>query len=298
MIVAPLLALALVLAQPSAPTTRIQSGAPAAVGVTTEVPPAPAVLRRVAVIGASVSAGFGLTGPDGAPVDLAGVLARVLRVAPESVAGNGSLTFFVDPDGAGAGRVEKLLADPPTLVLALDFLFWFGYGTQLEDEEHVARLERGLALLDRLPCEIVVGDLPDMASALESDAPMLMASQVPARTALRAMNARLAAWAAERPRVHVVPLASFVARMFAGDLVELRGNRWEDATERVLQRDLLHPTLEGTLGVVLLAMDALEVAREDVTAEMFRWDVAELVRELSPPEPAESGADHDLEPVR
>ena len=276
---APLLVLAPLLIAPAPLTAQ----APARQTLGLEAPAelrAPAVLQRIAVIGASMSAGFGLVGPADKPLGFDAVLAKALLVTPVDVVNRASLMFFMDPEQSGRSCVDKLLAEPPSLVVGLDFLFWYAYGKQLGEAEHLARLDLGLAQLDRFQCPILVGDLPDMSHALEAERPMLMASQVPDAAALKAMNAHLAAWARERPRVTVVPLAGFTARMLSGDAIELRGNRWEDATERVLQPDLLHPSLAGTIGVALLALDALDRAREDVTAEMVRWDAASLEKEL------------------
>jgi len=242
---------------------------------------APAVLRDVAVIGASLSAGFGLKGASGEPLDFAEVLGAALAVEPVELTGRGALMFFLDPAARGEKAVAELAAEPPSLVVAIDFLFWFGYGERAEVDTHLARFEAGLALLDRLPCPILVGDLPDMSHAPEADAPMLMETQVPTLEALAAMNARLAEWASERPRVRVVPLASFTARMLSGERIDLRGNTWEDATDVVLQADLLHPSLEGTVGAALLVLDELERWRADVPPEMIRWDAGRLVTELA-----------------
>jgi hypothetical protein len=280
---APLLALAPLLLAPaplSAPLAFAGAVSQAPATVAPAEPRAPAVLQRIAVIGASMSAGYGLVGAGDKPLGLDAILARALAVTPVEVANRAALMFFLDPEKGGAKVVDKLLEEPPSLVVGLDFLFWYAYGAQLGEAEHLARFDLGLAQLDRLECPILVADLPDMSHAVESDVPMLRASQVPAAAALKAMNARLAAWAKERPRVSVVPLADFTARMLSGEKLELRGNRWEDATERVLQPDLLHPSLAGTIGVVLLALDTLDRARADVTPEMVRWDAALLEKEL------------------
>jgi hypothetical protein len=259
-----------------------QAGAPAAKQAPHEVvAEAPSILREIAVIGASLSAGFGLARADGEPLGVRDILAKALCVAPVEIRDSASAMFFLDPVRGGAKAVEKLLAQPPTLVVGLDFLFWFAYGAKQTEAQHLARLDQGLALLDRFQCPILVGDLPDVSYALEADIPMLRESQVPTPPVLKALNQRLAEWAKPRPRVVVFPLAEFSARMMSGQKVELRGNTWEDATDRLLQPDLLHPTLEGTIGVVELALDALVRARTGVTSEMVRWDVAALTEELA-----------------
>ncbi|MEM7308395.1 MAG: hypothetical protein AAF682_17070 [Planctomycetota bacterium] len=250
-------------------------------------PPAtPDVLKKVAVVGASVSAGFGLEREAERSLDLAQVLGAVTRVETTPARSEASNFLFLDPKGSGTEMVDKIVAEEPTLLVATDFLFWFGYGSMNTEKGRLARFEAGLALLDRFPCPIVVGDLPNMSPSLESEAPMLGASQIPDEAVLAKLNARLAAWAAERSRVHVMPLANFVYRVFEGERVELRGNVWEDDIDALMQIDLLHPTLEGTLGMTLLAMDTLVRGHEDVTAEMFRWDISAVREELLPKEDA------------
>jgi hypothetical protein len=251
-------------------------------------PPAtPEVLKRPAVIGASMSAGFGLQREAKRPLDLADVLGEVLLVATEHPLDGASSGLFLDPERISREKVDELLAEEPTVLFGVDFLFWFAYGRKTTEEQHLARFERGLALLDRFPCPLVLGDLPDMSIALDAPVKMISASQVPEKAILARLNARLAEWAAERPRVCLVPLSSFVARVVAGERLELRGNTWEDAVDRLLLRDHLHPTLEGTVGVALLALDALDRARADVTPEMIAWDVQAAVAHLVPaPAPA------------
>ncbi len=255
-----------------------------------QVPATPAVLAHPAVIGASMSAGFGLQREAGRPMDLAAVIEELLVVKTEQPVDKASQWLFTNPEKLAEEQVEQVAGQEPSVLFALDFLFWFAYGARTTEERHLERFERGLSLLDRFPCPIVVGDLPDMSLAVDAPVKMLSAEQVPEPAVLERLNARLRAWAAERPRVCVVPLADFVRRMVKGERLELRGNVWEQATDRVLQADHLHPRLEGTVGVALLTLDALDRAREDVTPEMVRWSSADALKALRPaPEPAPAG---------
>jgi hypothetical protein len=251
-------------------------------------PPAtPAVLMRPAVIGASVSSGFGLEREAKRSLDLSDVLEELLLVKTEEPLDVASQWVFMDPENTAKEKAGELLAEEPSVLFGLDFLFWFAYGTRTTEELHLARFERGLALLDQFPCPMVIGDLPDMRRALDAPVKMISPEQVPEPAILARLNARLAAWAAERPRVCVVPLASFVDRVVKGERLELHGNVWEHAADRLLQVDHLHPTLEGTVGLALLALDALDRAREDVTPEMIRWDARVALADLAPaPAPA------------
>ena len=81
--------------------------------------PSARLFDRVAVLGASVSAG--LAAPPVAASIKAGLPAdaAVLDVA--------SVLFFQDPFANGRAQVDAALAHRPTVVVALDFLFWFAY---------------------------------------------------------------------------------------------------------------------------------------------------------------------------
>jgi hypothetical protein len=244
--------------------------------------PPPEILAHPAVIGASLSAGFGLQSKENGPLRFVDVIADLVLVTDEKPFDAASPWLFLDPEKKSLRAVEQTLTREPSLLIGIDFLFWFAYGARTSEELHLERFERGLALLERFPCPILVGDLPDMSGALEAPVKMLTPEQVPDPAVLKVLNARLYAWAKDRPRVTVIPLADFVARTLAGQRVEVRGNVWEEAAERMLQPDRLHPSLEGTVCVALLVLDALERASEDVTPEMILWDAEAALERLRP----------------
>ena len=66
----------------------------------------------------------------------------------------------------------------------------------------------------------------------------------------------------------------FARRATEGELLEVRGNRW-DARDigALLQKDLLHPTVEGTFGLLVLTLDRLVDAQGWLTEDQVRWDV-------------------------
>jgi hypothetical protein len=217
----------------------------------------------------------------GAPTTLGEVLAQALGAAREPVQSETSLGFFLAPLARGERLVAEARKHEPTLVVALDFLFWFGYGQVAQEAQRLERLEQGLALLERFECPLVVGDYPDMTPALRGrgplGAPMLFASQIPAPETRAALNRRLAGWAAERPRVAVVPLAAFLERLRRGEALELRGNRWTSDAE-LFRPDRLHPTLAGSAALVVLALDQLAGREPGLPQDALRWDAAEIAR--------------------
>jgi hypothetical protein len=233
-------------------------------------------LERIAVIGASVSLGFEVLPEHGGEARLDVFLRALLRCRPEAVTLHANAFMFVQLAAVGPRMVREAKATEPTLVVALDFLFWYAYGDRLVEESRLSTFEQGLALLDEFPCPVLIGDVPDMTPALAGESsigPMLLESQVPRPETLQRVNERLRAWAAERPRMIVVPMADFIDRMRAGEPIALRGNHWDaDDVEDFLQPDLLHPTAEGTIALCLLALDRLASAREDVLDSAVLWD--------------------------
>lgn len=216
---------------------------------------------RIAVIGASASAGFGCVirekrddGEWSASFDLAGMLKLACPdeeiVTSDLATGN----FFLAPMRIGAKAVERAVRFDADCVVALDFLFWFLYGVEGPDgklvgkeEDRLAKFERGLAMLEPIEAPILLGDMPDMRAA---QGRMLGSRQVPARGTIDAANARLAEWAASRPNVRIVPLSSMQEDLASGDGLEIAGTRLKPTAEApLLQRDALHPAPLGLAGL-------------------------------------------------
>jgi hypothetical protein len=231
-------------------------------------------LDGAVVIGASVSAGFGclmpvdVTPPD-APKDAERVttmgtvrLTDMLAAAtvdpakkPRSWATG---RFFQDPERFGEETLKKAIEAKPTMVFAVDYLFWHAYGWTLDEGSRTEKFERGLKRLERLGADIpiVVGDLPDMRHATL----MLQPEMVPSRETLGRLNTRLAEWAKGRTNVVIVPLSGFVKSALSGEPVTMAGRTWtQDEVQTWLQGDGLHATPAGTAA---LAVDVLWRMRE------------------------------------
>ena len=241
---------------------------------------------RVAIVGASVSAGFGLSRELEADCDLTPFVRAALVRDHGEIANLGDGMLFLDPVKGAREQLEAATALEPDLLLAGDLAFWFGYGTARDTQARLARLERGLALLEELPCPIVLGDFPDMSPALQGSSPLnlgkpiLRPEQVPSRDELVALNEHLHAWAAEHEHVHVFGMSGFVQRLHDDEVFELRGI--EVAAEEkagLLQSDLLHPTVRGSALFTLLVLDhAVKAGLLDEAH--VRWEL----------EPVEQGA--------
>lgn len=267
-----LLALGLLLV----PSFSARADGPAAVAK------APAPLEKIAVLGASVSAGMGLD-PDADPFAGAESKVRLANVIEASIVGahqppvdESTLMFFTAPEPTAKRTVKDALAAKPTMVVALDYLFWFGYGLG-DDAKRLARLEAGLKTLETFKCPLLLGDFADFNGA--NVHPMMLSPKaIPSAATLEKLNERLAAWAKERANVVVVPVKDVFAKLRADELVEVLGNRFEKgATKKLMQADGLHTTIEGTAALWVVAVDAwLATKPAGVDPTAFELDVAKL----------------------
>jgi hypothetical protein len=229
---------------------------------------APDPIDRIAAIGASASAGFGVfyrtaDDPESAPRGIS--LAKLYRAASGDstvVIDLGTAAFFSNPSGIGTRVVDRTIRARPDLTFAIDYLFWFTYGTIgvesrriRTDEDRMALLEVGLEQLDRIEGPILVGDIPDMSSAAGG---VMMKSQVaPENVRLRA-NERIREWASSRPNVRVFPLADLIERLRSGEAFNIGPHAWTAAEAGTLiLGDRLHPSLDGLIALVIAIDDLL-----------------------------------------
>lgn len=258
------------------------------------------VLDRLVVIGASASAGLAVvvaTSPEHqalAPedtvlgithrhVDLADVLDAVFIDLPAPVLGLGNTRFFMSPHNIGTGQVDTALAADATGVVAIDFLFWFGYGylprgTIDASAQRMAQLERGFKQIERFDVSVYVGNLPDVADAVDAEPfAMLQKGQVPSPESLVALNERIRDWAGQHEHVHLIDLHGHVERVNAGEPLTLGGHTWSAETDLV-QFDELHPSLEGLIAVGEIIAEAIH--RQAPDAEI-QTDPAAVITTLS-----------------
>jgi hypothetical protein len=272
------LALALVITAPSMAQVAPAPASPAAAA-----PATPAKAHRVAVIGASASAGFGCvlreTRDDG-EYALGFRLADMIRLAcPELELVTSDLAsgfFFLAPIKNGAAAAKRAAEFGPDCVLALDFLFWYCYGDDApeggavtDESQRLAKLELGLKELEKFAVPVLVGDIPDMSPAVGR---MLSPAQMPAKETLRKANARFNEWAAARANIVVVPLASMQRQLMEERALEIRGVRLEGTAETpLLQRDQLHPAPLGLAGLA----SAIAADLKDALASAAKTPVAD-----------------------
>lgn len=246
-----------------------------ATAVAGQAQPEPELAPRapvVAVLGASVSGGFVdfVTPERGAePNGTISVAAACRSIWPRdrvAIRDYSDVSTFLSPSKKAGRAVEKAKRARPDLVIGIDFMFWFGYGSPGWGEEggaaRLTKQQRGFDLLDQFDCPMIIGDYPEIRDA---DRRMLPGYLVPDPETLKELNDRLHAWAKERPRVHVVGLAEWVRRVKAEEeVIEIDGVRHALPSSTLMQTDRLHAT---RLGVVLLLFRTLPVVRDALPAE-------------------------------
>ena len=275
--------------------------------------PAPTAVAplRVGVLGASVSDGFGCRlreqradGEYEATFRLATMVQLVCGERPLAIEDQATGRMFLGPKKHGGDAAAAVQKAAPQCVIALDYLFWYCYGSPLPPCEpaqvEAARLaifDQGLAELARFDVPIVVGDIPDMSRAVGK---MLAASQMPPLESIAAANDRLNEWAAQRPNVRVVPLSRMIRQLHEEQVVEVAGKRFAATAEQpLLQRDQLHATPAGLAAIACVLVDTLAQAepklglpRADDPAAVLQRAKAHLVKKEPPPtkpKPADGG---------
>ncbi|MBM4007864.1 MAG: hypothetical protein FJ292_09995 [Planctomycetes bacterium] len=250
---------------------------------------APESLRKIVVIGASVSDGFGVrlrtAQQDGRSVvvgvDMRTLLQAAAREPDMRVTSHATSMYFSDPARFARESVRQALEDRPSLVLAVDWLFWNAYGIggtrgpmPKNCDDRMALLERGLSELEplvRSGVPMVLGDLPDMQSAIGGG--MISQAMVPDPECLARLNTRIRSWCADRPTVMLVDLYDLVRRVLDGKPVRACNRDWcETDLGPLLQRDRLHPTLNGTMAVVAAALEAADRGTGGAASKAFDLD--------------------------
>ena len=236
---------------------------------------------RIAVIGASASAGFGCSmreKRDDGEYSGSFRLADMLKLACPDLTivttDASSGFFFLSPVANGAKAAKRARDFNPDCVVALDFLFWYCYGDDApeggplkSEADRLVKLEKGLAELATFEAPLVVGDIPDMSRAVGK---MLSARQMPATETLAKANERFRAWAKDRANVRVVPLARMQQQLMEEGALEIGTDRLVATKDApLLQRDELHPTPQGLAGLACAVADDVKAAlaaREDARA--------------------------------
>jgi hypothetical protein len=235
---------------------------------------------RIVVIGASVSRGFTSSESLGGPKTEEYALDRYLNaavLAPHETPRNlANAMFFMLPDDMGHTQIRQALTNNPTLVIGIDFLFWFCYGHGETDQDRLDHFEKGLKMLESVECPLIIGDIPDASAAVHR---MLSPREMPSTQARAAANRRLHEWAAQHKQVTVVPLAEFMSAVAANEPLTVHGSVFAGGSTRaLLQPDRLHPSQRGCAVLTVSILDAFLSAHPDLDVAQVRWDPDEILR--------------------
>jgi len=244
------------------------------------------VWERIVVIGASASAGFGVSGIslDGeGDVPLSELCEAMILKKHEPVTNLSDRLFFMTPGETGSDQVAKALEEKPSAVLAVDFLFWYGYGVK-DDEARIKDIDAGLKLLEGFSCPVVISRLPEMSDAVGL---MLSKEQVPSKESLKKLNERIDSWIRGHKNVLVIPLSEMLEAAKTGNPVKAGKSEWKrDALQSLLQRDRLHPTLEGLGMIAGLSFEALQ-KRCKIPTSVFNLDIKKAAATVAQKRPQE-----------
>jgi hypothetical protein len=235
-------------------------------------------LDRVVVIGASVSRGFTESQPFGGEkagrLRLDRYLDAALSAEHGPIINDANHLLFQAAETEARRQLVRLEKREPTVVVAIDFLFWFLYGHPSRTGDRLMLFDRGLELLSTIECPLVVGDIPDASAAIGH---MLSAPMVPDADTLAEANRRLADWARVRPQVSVVPLSRFMHAVQRNEEIRVAGQTWPAGHSRdLLQPDQLHPEPEGCTALALAVLSSLE--SQGLAKEAVEWHPERVLR--------------------
>ncbi|HEX5177312.1 MAG TPA: hypothetical protein VFV83_09800 [Chthoniobacteraceae bacterium] len=236
----------------------------------TEPHAAPHLFQHVIILGASVSAGFTIAEPFGGKKTASYRFANFIDAA---IAGShGPVTTHARPllFLKAKETLEKLLASAveakPSLVIALDALFWFCYGEGLTEPQRIARFEEGMRLLVPIDAPLLLGDIPDASAAVGK---ILGKNEMPTLETIAECNARLERWAASRKNVRLFPVSELLAHAGKNLELTLPGITIPAGeTARLLQQDSLHPSRHGLAILAIAALNGALAISEPTTGSV------------------------------
>lgn len=242
-------------------------------------------LERVAVTGASVTAGWGLQTPPikgefgGYPINLKHIVDAMILAPHEEVAYFGEPMFFTRPVVYGSKLIDEITEYDPTLIVAVDYLFWFAYGNVgfAGEKYRINKFKEGLSILENIQSHLIIGNIPDVRKAIGK---VLSASQVPAVETIQKMNNMLRSWALLHPKVKVLNVYELYKDLLDDATLTTSSYTWPAGSqEKLLQKDMLHTTFEGTVAVSLVVADAIGLEGLETNPKILMLRAATIARQ-------------------
>ncbi len=242
--------------------SRLAASGPASVAPVSATATAPDLFQRVVLLGASVTAGFSAAEPFGgsktSEYQFGNFIEAGLIGSHETIVTHANRFLFLKPKETMQKQVAATVSSKPTLVIALDALFWFCYGDSMTAEQRLERFSSGLELLEQINAPLVLGDIPDASAAVGK---MLSRAQMPERSTINKCNERLKAWAASRRNVTLFALSEVLRKAGANEEIAFAGITWKNGETRAfLQPDRLHPSRHGLAAMAIGVLDSAATA--------------------------------------
>ena len=186
--------------------------------------------------------------------------------------------LYESPVGLGKKQIDLAKRKKADLIVAIDFPFWFAYGT-VRGEERAARFalqDKCFEYLKSLDVPVIIGDLPEMKGAVVR---MLKPWHIPKDSLLKELNARLKKFADENAKVTQVSFAKLVKQMKVEGLsLPLADGPLKTVPGALLQPDRLHTT---RLGVAVMAMTIQDTLRahfpKEHALQAQKWSFEQFV---------------------
>jgi hypothetical protein len=242
-------------------------------------------LERVAVTGASVTAGWGLQTPPikgdfgGYPINLKHIVDAMILAPHEEVAYFGEPMFFTRPVVYGSELIDEITEYDPTLIVAVDYLFWFAYGNVgfAGEKYRINKFKEGLSILENIQSHLIIGNIPDVRKAIGT---VLSASQVPAVETIQKMNNMLRSWALLHPNVKVLNVYELYKALLDDATLTTSSYTWPAGSqEKLLQKDMLHTTFEGTVAASLVVADVIGLEGLETNPKVLMLRAAIIARQ-------------------
>lgn len=218
------------------------------------------LFSRPVIIGASVSDGYEhkerLGGPMSDALALDRYLCEITNLPADRFSNFSHRFCFVHPLGIGHKQVSDTLKTKPSVVIAVDQLFWQLYGNFASPEQRIITFKSALAKLDPITCPLVIGNIPDASLAINK---MLSASQVPNQETIALANQILTEWVKKREKTAIIDLASFMQLCVSNKEIKFKNITYpEGSTKKFLQTDMLHPSTSGVMALSYAVIESLQ----------------------------------------
>ena len=219
---------------------------------------------RPVIIGASVSDGFHHTETIGGPksenlaIDL--YLQNLLKNPKTKITNLSNRLCFFSPLIIAHKQIFDAQQKNPSVIIAVDQLFWHLYGRFPSSEDRLKTFQNALDNLSAIECPLIIGNIPDASEAVRI---MLSVSQVPTLDTINKANEILNEWVDKRIKnkqpTAIIDLAGFMRLCVANEEIKLSNVTYPAGTTRdFLQIDMLHPTPAGISAISQAVMDSVK----------------------------------------